>query len=115
MDKVAISPQHVSLGPRDIRGADYEIVSYRPEFKSQVAELQRHQWGPDATLNAAYLEWKYERNPYLSTPLIYLALHGEHVVGMRAFCGGRWEVGEPTQLLPALVAEERSVVRQFAP
>ncbi len=41
----------------------YEIIKYSLEFKSQVLELQTHLWSPDLALNAAHLEWKYERNP----------------------------------------------------
>lgn len=70
----------------------YDIVAYRPEFKRQVAVLLRHLRRGDEVLNTAYLEWKYERNPYLPT-LIYLALHGGEVVGMRGMFGSCWESG----------------------
>ncbi|HKZ41902.1 MAG TPA: hypothetical protein VJ044_13135, partial [Candidatus Hodarchaeales archaeon] len=65
-----------SLENQEIIGMDskYTMANYQPEFKKQVVELQKHLWSPSAALNAAYLEWKYERNPYLDTPLIYLAL-----------------------------------------
>jgi GNAT superfamily N-acetyltransferase len=76
---------------------DYEIVPYRPEFKRQVVELQAHLWGPDLAVNAAHLEWKYERNPYVETPLIYLALHRGQVVGMRGLYGAQWQIGQPCQ------------------
>jgi GNAT superfamily N-acetyltransferase len=71
----------------------YDIVPYRPEHKRQVAVLQRHLWRGDEALNTAYLEWKYERNPYLPAPLICLALHDGNVVGMRGMFGSCWEVG----------------------
>ena len=73
----------------------YEIVKYTPEFKGQVVELQKHLWGADVALNAAYLEWKYEQNPYEDTPLIHLALCGGEVVGMIGRFGGRWQIGRP--------------------
>jgi len=76
---------------------NYEIVKYHPEFKRQVVELQRHLWGPDVALNAAYLEWKHEHNPYVETPLIYLALCGGQVVGMRGMFGAKWQIGHPCQ------------------
>ena len=81
---------------------NYEIVKYHPEFKRQVVELQRHLWGPDVALNAAYLEWKYERNPYLDGPHIYLALCGGLVVGMRGWFGCKWQIGYPSQTFPGL-------------
>lgn len=75
----------------------YEIVKYRPEFKSQIVELQTHLWSPDVSLNAVYLEWKYERNPYVNTPLIYVALCAGRVVGMRGMCGAKWQIGDSGQ------------------
>ena len=72
---------------------EYEVVRYRPQLRRQVAALQRHLWRGDEATNAAYLEWKYERNPYLPAPLIYLALDGDRVVGMRGMYGSCWEIG----------------------
>jgi acyl carrier protein len=75
----------------------YEIVPYSDGFKSQVADLQRYLWSSDARLNHDYLEWKYERNPYLQPPLIFLALSDHEVVGMRGVIGSRWELGSPSR------------------
>ncbi len=75
----------------------YEIVRYCAAFKSQVVKLQTHLWGTDLGLNSACLEWKYEQNPYMDAPLIYVALCGQEVVGMRGFFGARWEIGNPSQ------------------
>jgi GNAT superfamily N-acetyltransferase len=77
----------------------YEIVSYRPELKGQIARLQRHLWGGDEALNAAYFEWKYERNPYLPVPLVSLALAAGEVVGMRGMFGSCWEIGAGPELV----------------
>ncbi|MGH7807190.1 MAG: hypothetical protein ACRENT_03785 [Thermodesulfobacteriota bacterium] len=82
----------------------YEIVKYRPEFKNQIVELQTHLWSPDLAANTAYLEWKYEQNPYLDTPLIYLALYAGKVVGMRGMYGAKWEIGHPSQKLSVVCA-----------
>lgn len=60
-------------------------------------QLQTALWGPDLTMNANYLTWKYEQNPYLDESLIYLALHKERVVGMRGLCGAQWEIGHTGQ------------------
>ena len=75
----------------------YEIIKYSPEFKSQVLELQTHLWGPDLALNAVYMEWKYERNPYMDIPLIYLALYKGQVVSMRGIYGAKWQISSPCQ------------------
>jgi GNAT superfamily N-acetyltransferase len=81
---------------------EYEIVRYRPELKAKLLQLQTHLWGPDAELNRAYFAWKYEQNPYVSEPLIYLALQRGEAVGMRGLCGACWEVGTPParQVMP---------------
>ena len=76
---------------------EYEIVKYGPEFKPQVVKLQTHLWSPDVALNSAYLEWKYERNPYMKTPFIHLALSAGQVVGMRGMYGAKWQIGCPAQ------------------
>lgn len=75
----------------------YEIVRYEPAFRDQVAGLQRHLWGTDASINAAYLDWKYHQNPYLADPLICLAVDAGRVVGMRGMFGARWEIGTPAE------------------
>jgi hypothetical protein len=76
---------------------DYEIVTYTEEFKDQVLKLQRERWGPSEKLAAAVFEWKYEQNPYLDHPLLYLALHGTEVIGMRALFGAKWQLGSTAQ------------------
>jgi len=88
----------------------YELVRYQPEHKSQLIELQTHLWSPQRALNAAYFEWKYERNPYVESPLIYLAMYRGRAVGMRGFFGVRWEAGAPSQRLTALYADDMVIV-----
>ena len=75
----------------------YEIVRYTPELKPGVLELQAHLWGSDPAVNAAYLEWKYDRNPYIGAPLIRLVLCGGQVVGMWGRYGAKWEIGQPPE------------------
>lgn len=88
----------------------YEIVRYDRAFRDQVAELQRHLWSDDATVNAAYLDWKYHQNPYLDEPLICLAVHAGRVVGMRGVVGARWEIGTPTEHVVVPCADDLVVV-----
>jgi GNAT superfamily N-acetyltransferase len=83
---------------------NYEIITYRPEFKNQIVELQTQLWSPDISLNTAYLEWKYEDNPYVDRPHIYVALCAGNVVGMRGMYGAKWQIGHPPQMLPVLGA-----------
>ena len=71
----------------------YDIVPYDSGLKAQIADLQRHLWSGDADANIAYLEWKYERNPYWETPLIYAATCDGRVVGMRGMYGSTWQIG----------------------
>jgi GNAT superfamily N-acetyltransferase len=85
-------------------GCDYEIVEYRPEFREQILQVQRHLWGPDVDVNSAYFKWKYDENPYLDTTLIYVALCKEKVVGMRGFYGAKWEVRDSSQTAFVLCA-----------
>lgn len=85
---------------------NYTIVRYRPEHKEDVVALQKHMWSPHSDLNRFYLEWKYERNPYLKDPLLYLAVCGGRVVGMRGMLGARWEVGKPPMTFLGICAED---------
>lgn len=71
----------------------YALVEYRPDFKEQIAVLQQHLWSADPVLNRAYFEWKYERNPYISSPHVAIGLHGDRLVAMRGLFGSSWEVG----------------------
>lgn len=84
---------------------EYQIARYSPEYESQIIELQtRHHLGPEVGLNAAYLKWKYDYNPYLKPRLIYMALCNGQVVGMRGIYGAKWQIGYPPQTLPVLGA-----------
>ena len=86
--------------------AGARIVRYTPQHKAAVAELQTALWSPDPALNRAYLEWKYEQNPYAGEPRIYLALSGDELVGMRGFYRSRWERGSPATTADVLVADD---------
>ena len=78
---------------------EYEIVQYSPEHKTQILELVTHLLGPDTALNRSHFEWKYETNPYIESPLFYLALSKGKVVGMRGMYGSKWEFGRPSQTI----------------
>jgi hypothetical protein len=78
---------------------DYRLVRYQSEFIDQIARLQTGLWSPDLATNVAYFEWKYQQNPYVSEPHIYLALENDRVVAMRGFYGSQWAIGESGQIL----------------
>ncbi len=81
-------------------------MPYDASHRAAVADLQIHSWSPDPRLNAAYLAWKHEQNPYLHEPLVYLAMHRGHVVGMRGFYGASWEIdGAPAPKLVPCAAD----------
>ena len=84
----------------------YEISRYRPEHKAQVAVLQTDLWSSDTRLNTAYLEWKYEQNPYLDIIPIYLVCHRGELVAMRGFHGSVWEAGRPRQRFQIYCADD---------
>jgi len=78
-----------------------DIVRYRPEHADAVAGLHAHVSSADPALTAAYLTWKYRRNPYLSEPHIYLAMKNGAPVGMRGFYGARWQIGsDASRIIP---------------
>lgn len=84
----------------------YEIVRYGVIHKRQVASLQTHLWSRDVDRAIRYLEWKYEQNPYLPEPLIYLAFSSGELVGMRGFYGASWEAGSPRASVLVPVADD---------
>jgi hypothetical protein len=84
----------------------YEVVRYKADLRSQVLELQSHLWSPSLTLNEAYFEWKFERNPYQEKPLIYLAMLDGKAVGMRSCFGMKWEVGAHGQTFIGFCADD---------
>ena len=100
----------VSPEPNDM---DVEIVPYTPGLKSHVVELQRHLWSSDIALNTAYLEWKYEQNPYLAGPLIYLALSDGKAVGMRGMVGTKWEIGDSPRTATWLHADDLVIAPEY--
>ena len=75
----------------------HKIRKYTPADRLQIVRLQRHLWSRDLAVNSEHLRWKYEQNPYVARPLIYMAVHEGEVVGMRGVYGARWQVGEPAR------------------
>ena len=78
------------------------IVKYRSEFKRRLIRLQVHLWSRDQATRAAYLEWKYDRNPYADDTYIYLAFYNKNLVGMVGAYGVKWQIGDMGQTFPGL-------------
>ena len=100
----------------------YQFKRYHPKYRDEIVQLQSDLWSYDLALNSAYLSWKYERNPYIDQPLIYLAMQNERVVVMRGLCGAQWEIGQTGQtvILPCagdtIIAQKhrkRGILRQL--
>lgn len=87
----------------------YRILRYAPEFRDRVLRLQKQVWGSDLSVYGAYLNWKHEQNPYTEEPLIFLAVCGDEVVGMRTFFGTEWQVGAPEERFVALYADDFAI------
>jgi GNAT superfamily N-acetyltransferase len=89
--------------------SDYEFISYQPQLRPLIIELQKNLWSSSTALNASYFDWKYGRNPYVKEPLIYLAMRNGKPVGMRGFFGVRWEGGSPARQTVCLYADDMVV------
>jgi len=74
-----------------------EIIRYEPGFKDEVAKLLTLLVHPDPGHARRYLEWKYEQNPYIRTPTLYLVRSEGRIVGMRGLLGTSWQVGEDSR------------------
>jgi GNAT superfamily N-acetyltransferase len=85
---------------------NFEIIQYSRALKETVLELQTNLWSPNRALNAAYLEWKYESNPYVKEPLIYLAMNQGRAVGMRGVFTTKWQIGSRDHTFLALYADD---------
>jgi len=99
----------MSVQTSHVLASNCKVIRYQPDFKAQIVALQTGLWGPNVDLNTSYFEWKYERNPYVTEPLIYLAVQDGKVIGMRGFFGVQWEVGVPAQRFTSLYADDAVV------
>lgn len=79
-----------------------EIIPYDPSLKEELVEFRSNSYETAFPESRDYLEWKYERNPYLPEPVYYLARAEGRIVGLRGMYGTRWEFGaeRETVLLP---------------
>jgi GNAT superfamily N-acetyltransferase len=89
---------------------NYEIIPYQPALKDEVVELRRHSYETEFAESGAYLEWKYERNPYIAEPIFHLARAGGKIIGMRGLYGTRWEFGDKRESTIIPCADDFAVV-----
>lgn len=90
-----------------------DVIAYSPELKEEVLDLQTHLWSSDVAFNRKYLAWKYERNPYIGKPLIYLARCDGRIVGMRGAFGVLWEIGQPVQRFVAPYVDDLVILPAY--
>lgn len=69
------------------------VVRYTPDLRGDVLDLQRYLWGPNDALNEAYFRWKYEHNPYVDEPEIFVAMEEDKAIGTRGVFGWPWQAG----------------------
>jgi len=91
----------------------YQIVKYSPEYRAQLLALQAYLWGGDPDQRAAYLEWKYDHNPFGGDVNIYVAFCDEQLVGMVGAYGVVWEAGEPARSFSGLCFADLIILPEY--
>lgn len=67
-------------------GAMIIYQAYIPETKERVVDLLNYHWKFDEIAKArTFFEWRYEDNPYVDSPSVYIAREGDKIVGLRCF------------------------------
>ena len=105
-------PEAVVDAVARLGGREYRIAAYEPGQKAAVARFLRGIWSPDEAVNASYIEWKFERNPYAAGSMLYLAFCGDELVGARGFYGSMWEAGVPAKRFPFLLADDLLIAQE---
>lgn len=88
-------------GPTVPTRDEYRVERYSNIHYRGVLALQTHLWGGDSDIRERYFHWKYRENPYCTEPLLFLALRGDQVIGVRGLFFGRWRFGEQWLTVPA--------------
>lgn len=79
----------------------YRIRPYSFPDRAQVGRLLCRLWSRAPALNEQYLEWRYERNPYLRDSLAVAEIDGR-IAAVRGAYGMRWRIGTAVELIPCL-------------
>jgi GNAT superfamily N-acetyltransferase len=70
------------------------------DLLTPAAALLASEWGGEAEVFRAHLDWKYLRNPYLPEPLAQVAVSGGEVVGVHGAMGTCWEAAGRRLIVP---------------
>ncbi len=63
-----------------------KIIKYLPGHKEKLLKFLEFMWETqDGIERRKLFEWRYEKNPYTKTPFIFIAVHGEKIIGFRAY------------------------------
>lgn len=89
-----------------------EVMRYSEEFKNRTVELRRVANETEFVDSLAYLEWKYEANPYVRDTIMYIAVRADQVVAMRGMYGTRWHVGRSGKVADILCADDFAVAKE---
>ena len=74
---------------------DISLMRYESDHKEGVLDLLSYHWnGLNAEERKKRFEWRYEKNPYTESPLCFVALDGEKVVGHRGFVVQKFRLRE---------------------
>jgi GNAT superfamily N-acetyltransferase len=73
---------------------------YAPHLRLEVVSLLDLIWGwSDLERSSAFFQWRYEDNPYTTTPVVFAARDGDRVVGLRCFVVQKFRRGPDTALV----------------
>ena len=91
----------------------FSLIRYDPAYKPLIAEIMRKLWSQDSAINKQYFEWKHEKNPFIESPIAYLALKGEELIGFRAYFGIDFRDPISDERLPALVSADSFISEPY--
>lgn len=87
------------------------IRQYFPTDRGDVLELDETVW--NRTRSEAWFGWKYEENPYVPEPPVFVARADGRVVGARPFMGFRLRIGSGDKVLTALQPSDTMVHPEY--
>jgi len=87
--------ERTESAPREESGDGYTIRPYRPEDRAGLLALHETVFGGG---DPEWFAWKYENNPYLEEPALFIAEHDGEVVGARPYLAYRMRAGDDTHL-----------------
>jgi GNAT superfamily N-acetyltransferase len=95
--------------------SNFRVIPYQDGYRDRVIDLRRHAYTAELTTAPQYFAWKYEQNPYIREPLLFLVVdENDAVAGMRGFYGTCWQRGGQRMVMPcaddfAIAHEHRNI------